>query len=475
MMAQGTRQTVVTGLLAGLLLVCACWSASASTPVRAQADAQCFPETGQCISVALLPAWEASGGLAAIGYPITPARPEVNRDTGRVVLTQWFERNRLELHPTGTLFGRLGDDRLRQQGIDWQTLPKGYPVEGCDFFPETGHALCDQEPSRGFKTYWTTRGGLTFFGFPLTEPRLETNASGDTVLTQWFERARFEWHPDNPDEFKVLLGLLGREVGPPPLAIPGGQTATVQRVIDGDTIEVTIGVTTATVRLIGVDTPETVAPGRPVECYGPEASAFTRALLTGKQVVLEKDVSETDRFGRLLRYVWLDGALVNERLVTEGYAQVATFPPDVRYAELFLTSQQNARAAGRGLWGAGCAGPVGPVPTATPLPAPTATAPVVQGVQVTAWVSTPSPPQRSSVTVYGQLTVDGRGVAGVPMTTTWHYRTTTSSCEGVTGADGVASCTQSIGSATIGYPVVVDVVFTYQGRTYSAQTRFTPR
>jgi hypothetical protein len=187
----------------------------APTPAAAQVGEQCFPETGFCIGGPFRRYWEANGGLPVFGFPITAARPERNRDTGETYLTQWFERNRFELHSDQVLLGRLGDDRLRQLGIDWRTQPKGAPVEGCDFYTETEHLVCDQATGLGFKTYWTTRGGLDFFGFPLTEARMETNASGDRVLTQWFERARFEWHPGNADEFKVLLGLLGREVGPP--------------------------------------------------------------------------------------------------------------------------------------------------------------------------------------------------------------------------------------------------------------------
>jgi endonuclease YncB( thermonuclease family) len=135
----------------------------------------------------------------------------------------------------------------------------------------------------------------------------------------------------------------------------------VTRAIDGDTLELATG---ETVRLIGVNTPETVAPGQPVECYGHEASAFTKARAEGQLVTLEKDVSETDRFGRLLRYVWLpDGTMLNEVLVAEGYAQVSTFPPDVTYQERFLAAQQQAAAAGAGLW-SGCAGPT---PTEPPV------------------------------------------------------------------------------------------------------------
>jgi micrococcal nuclease len=137
---------------------------------------------------------------------------------------------------------------------------------------------------------------------------------------------------------------------PSPLP-PGLVQARVVRVVDGDTIEVDIGLgSRATLRFIGVDTPETVAPGRPVDCFGPEAAANTKLLLDGKTVYLEKDVSETDRFQRLLRYVYLeDGRMVNEILVRDGFAQIATFPPDVKYQTRFLAAQVEARNANRGL------------------------------------------------------------------------------------------------------------------------------
>ena len=91
------------------------------------------------------------------------------------------------------------------------------------------------------------------------------------------------------------------------------------------------------VRYIGINTPETVHPTRGEEPYGREASARNKALVSGERVYLEKDVSETDQYGRLLRYVWLgDGTMVNATLVAEGYAQVATYPPDVRYVDMFL-------------------------------------------------------------------------------------------------------------------------------------------
>ncbi|MDO8615560.1 MAG: thermonuclease family protein [Dehalococcoidia bacterium] len=150
---------------------------------------------------------------------------------------------------------------------------------------------------------------------------------------------------------------------------PGLTPATVIRVVDGDTIVVSIEGREQKLRYTGVNTPETVDPRRPVECFGKEASARNHELVEGRTVGLEKDVSEADDFGRLLRYVWLPGPaseqakMVNAQLVAEGYAQAATYPPDVKYAELFGQLQGEARAAGRGLWGPACA------PTPTPSPA----------------------------------------------------------------------------------------------------------
>jgi micrococcal nuclease len=104
---------------------------------------------------------------------------------------------------------------------------------------------------------------------------------------------------------------------------------------------------------------------QPVGCFGREASDRNKALVEGKTVLLEKDVSETDRFGRLLRYVYVGDEMVNQLLVFEGYAQVSTFPPDVKYQDQFSALQQQARTAGRGLWGPACA-PTPVSPTAAP-------------------------------------------------------------------------------------------------------------
>jgi micrococcal nuclease len=124
------------------------------------------------------------------------------------------------------------------------------------------------------------------------------------------------------------------------------------RAIDGDTIQVVIEGEEYRVRYIGVDAPETVHPKEPVEWMGPESFAINRKLVEGKTVYLEKDVSETDQYGRLLRYVFLsDGTFVNGELVRLGFALVGTYPPDVKYQDLLLGLQQQARENDRGLWG----------------------------------------------------------------------------------------------------------------------------
>jgi micrococcal nuclease len=134
-----------------------------------------------------------------------------------------------------------------------------------------------------------------------------------------------------------------------------GPVVTVSRVVDGDTIEIAPAVDGLTeARLIGVDTPETKDPRTGVQPYGEKAYRFTASTLEGEEVSLEFDVERIDRYGRLLAYLWLpDGRMFNEvlLLLKEGYAQVATFPPNVRYVERFEEAQREAREAGRGLWG----------------------------------------------------------------------------------------------------------------------------
>jgi micrococcal nuclease len=129
----------------------------------------------------------------------------------------------------------------------------------------------------------------------------------------------------------------------------------VSRVVDGDTIEIDEAVDGIDeVRLIGVDAPEISHPTYGEQPYGQEAREFTASRLQpGREIALEFDVEKTDRYGRLLAYVWSldDGAMFNETLLREGYAQVATFPPNVKYENRFLQTQREAREGDRGLWG----------------------------------------------------------------------------------------------------------------------------
>ncbi|MGZ5292792.1 MAG: thermonuclease family protein [Actinomycetota bacterium] len=127
--------------------------------------------------------------------------------------------------------------------------------------------------------------------------------------------------------------------------------ATVTRVVDGDTIHVDLEGVDTTIRLIGIDTPEREGPYTHEECFGREASAYTERALAGREIQLEFDVERTDRYDRTLAYVWLDGRLFDERIVADGFAVVATFPPNVKYVDRFLAAQRAARDGGRGLWG----------------------------------------------------------------------------------------------------------------------------
>jgi micrococcal nuclease len=141
-----------------------------------------------------------------------------------------------------------------------------------------------------------------------------------------------------------------------PVDRPGA--AVVRRVVDGDTLIVRIEGTDERVRLIGVDTPESVKPGTPVECFAKEAAAHMGSLLPeGTAVRIERDAEARDRYRRLLAYVYRDsdGLFVNLELVRAGYAQPYTQPPNVAHAAEFTAAAHEARQAGRGLWSA-CGG-----------------------------------------------------------------------------------------------------------------------
>jgi micrococcal nuclease len=151
----------------------------------------------------------------------------------------------------------------------------------------------------------------------------------------------------------VAAALVGWRIGA--ARTPGGidgPEARVTAAVDGDTIDVIVAGRNERVRLLGVDTPETVDPDRPVGCYGPEAAAFTRQRLEGRAVRLRFDRERRDRFGRLLAYVDVDGRRFNDELLAGGYARLLVIPPNGRHARAMLDQELQARSAGRGLWGA---------------------------------------------------------------------------------------------------------------------------
>ncbi|HEX5608968.1 MAG TPA: thermonuclease family protein [Solirubrobacterales bacterium] len=134
---------------------------------------------------------------------------------------------------------------------------------------------------------------------------------------------------------------------------PASVRALVTRVVDGDTVEARFDGREEDVRLIGVDTPETVKPGTPVQCFGPQASRFSHRRLEGRRVRLVFGVERRDVYGRMLAYAYLDGHMFNAELLRRGLARTLTIPPNDRFAERFGRLERAAARAGRGLWG-GC-------------------------------------------------------------------------------------------------------------------------
>ncbi|HYO50629.1 MAG TPA: hypothetical protein VEW94_12325 [Chloroflexia bacterium] len=178
------------------------WTFTALTP---DANNAYFQETGQFVSQPFLQYWQQNGGLAVFGFPISGRIQETAEATGEIYTAQYFERARFELHPaTGeqVILGRLG-------ALMTQPQEPATPIEGAQFFPETGHNL-----SGPFLKFWNENGGLAIFGFPITEELIEKNpVDGKEYTVQYFERNRFELHPENAGTpFEVQLGQLGTQL-----------------------------------------------------------------------------------------------------------------------------------------------------------------------------------------------------------------------------------------------------------------------
>jgi endonuclease YncB( thermonuclease family) len=250
-----------------------------------------------------------------------------------------------------------------------------------------------------FSNHWERVNHLIVSLVALIISSFATAAAAQPVTCASFDA--FEWaqsvYETDPQQYAALDpdgdGVACPELGPgaaPALwttTVPAGaEPVQLSRVVDGDTADFVLSDGTVDrVRFILIDTPETVDPSRPDGCFGQEASDFTSWLLSlGGGLYLERDVSERDQFGRLLRYVWLDLGggevyLVNEALARSGYAALSTFPPDVKYVEQIQAAQEFAQRHQRGLWGACSAfGAPASEPPAVPV-APPASAPPVSG------------------------------------------------------------------------------------------------
>jgi hypothetical protein len=202
-------------LVAALVAVAALTSGPDPSAAATSAACATFPETGKTVCDRFLDYWQTHGGLAQQGLPLTDPFIEINPTDGKPYLTQYFERARFEAHPENqppydVLLGLLGREQLLAKHPNG--TPAGLPGNplgsNCVAFPETGKQVCG-----AFIVYWDEHGGLAQQGLPLTDLFLETNPTdGKQYPTQYFERARFEYHAENiGTPYVVLLGLLGRE------------------------------------------------------------------------------------------------------------------------------------------------------------------------------------------------------------------------------------------------------------------------
>lgn len=172
-----------------------------------------FAETGFCVQGAFLGYWYANGGLAQFGFPITAQRNETSKTDGKVYATQWFERARFEWHPEygnggAVVLGFLGveDAQARGHNFNEQGFRRATNSGLGQYFAQTGHNL-----AHGFGQFWQTHGGLALYGYPISEEFVE-NLNGKQYIVQYFQRARFELHPELPPDYLVSLGQLGREL-----------------------------------------------------------------------------------------------------------------------------------------------------------------------------------------------------------------------------------------------------------------------
>ncbi len=225
---KGTKplgRSVTGSILLVVLLFTLAPLATPTTHAQQSEEPQCFLETGYCIEGRIQHFWQQNGGLPVFGYPISPQQTE--RREGKSYQVQWFQRHRLELHPENdppydVLIGHMGKDTLTQQERASE-FPATDPSPNCRYFAETGHNICGD-----FLHAWQQHGldldgqqgvseqeSLALFGMPISEAHTETLSNGQEYTVQWFERTRFELHPENDPPYRVLFGLLGEQMYTP--------------------------------------------------------------------------------------------------------------------------------------------------------------------------------------------------------------------------------------------------------------------
>jgi hypothetical protein len=302
----------------------------------------------------------------------------------------------------------------------------------CQTFTETGKTVCGW-----FLKYWREHGALAQQGFPVSIEASEVSPTdGKTYTVQYFERAVFEYHPENPPPHNVLLSLLGNFLYQQkyPSGAPNQQA------------------NNAAGSVVFPETGKRVG-GKFLTYWRNNGQLAQQGLPISDEF---DEVSATD--GKRYRVQYF------ERAVFEIHPEL---PPD---RDVLLSLLGNFRYSGVYAGGS-------PQPAAVPVPAAPASIPTTGAWAATAWVDNPTPAQRTAVRVFGKLTRGGQPYPGAVMNTTWNYSTTTTPCSGAkTGSDGVAGCSNDIGRPRLGFEVVIDVSFVVDGRVVATtRTSFTPR
>ena len=316
--------------LAGLMVVAL---AALIVPIArvgaAAPDMVFFPQTGHQVGAPFLKYWRAHGGLAVYGYPITEAMQEKSDLDGNTYTVQYFERARLESHPENAapwdvILGQLG--RNNAQKVLFQSAMNPIAADkapaGAKYFPETQHSV-----GNAFLSYYNAHGALDQFGYPLSEEFQEKAADGKTYTVQYFERNRFEYHPENAAPYNVLLGLLGSRMAQEKKL----NTAAVSQAANAPTYDEALFATPTPIPPTATPVPPTAtpAPVPPTAVPAPRAQD-PRPDLGNAYIEVSIDQQHL--------YVWENGAVIFDVAVSTGRPDWET-PKGTLYINTFLKSQ----------------------------------------------------------------------------------------------------------------------------------------